>query len=152
VVGGLVKKYQVRFAEEDLCQLHTHAPAATEFTGGTIKLLRTETESVERLSGQHNIIASSEYAVSFAGFMHPVEELVIAVGLVVSPFGYLAGHLFYILLQAPEFGESRKGLLEDGGGVRDLHLLLEVTNGEFAGPFDGAGGGLLEAGDDLHQG
>jgi len=151
VVGGLIEKYQVRFAEEDLCQLHAHAPATAEFTGGTIEFLRAETESVERLSCQRHIIASSQYAVPFAGCMHPVEKLVVAVGLVVSPFGNLEGHVIYILFQAPEFGESHKGLLEDGGGVGDLHLLLEVAYGEFAGPLDGAGGGLLEAGDDFHQ-
>ncbi len=31
-------------------------------------------------------------------------------------------------------------------------MLLEVTDGHPAGPFHRSGGGLLEAGNDLHQG
>jgi hypothetical protein len=50
-----------------------------------------------------------------------------------------------------QFGEGFECLLQDGGGVGDLHLLLEVAYCQLAGPLDGAGGGVLQAGDDLHQ-
>ncbi len=107
MVSGLIQQNKIRLAEQYLGQLHPHAPSAAELPGGPVKLRCAEPQAVESLTCGCHIVAPTEDAVPFAGGMEPVTELVVALALIVSAYGYLFSDIGDLLLQAPELGEGR---------------------------------------------
>ncbi len=90
------------------------------------------------MSCKCHIVTAAQDAVSLTGGMHAVQKLVVADGFVIGTFLYFPCQNGDLPFEASEFGECRKCLLEDSGCVGDLHLLLEVTDSQLAGPFNGA--------------
>ncbi len=136
MVGRLVKQYQVRFAEQYLCQLHPHAPSAAKLTGGSVELFGAEAQAVQCLACLRHVIAATYNTVPFAGRMEAIYQLVVALALIVGSFFYLACKVSYLLFQTSYLGECRESLFHDGGGVTHLHLLFEVSDGEVTRTFN----------------
>ena len=129
VVGGLVQKQHVRTAQQDLCQLYTHAPTAAELGGGAVKVGTFKAQSCECAFHFCLIVVGPHHHVAFVLGGKLLYQLHVAVALIIGSLRQFFVQLVHTFLHLAYVGKRFFYLLPHGGVVLQVHNLRQIANG-----------------------
>ena len=147
VVGRLVQQEDIGALQEELRQLDTHAPAAREDRGRALEITALEAQPEERALDVGLEVARAVHQQEVRALGVALDELHIALAVVVGALGHLGRQLRYLLLQLGDVTEDLLALLQHGALVAELHHLRQVADLQ---PF-GEGDRPLRRGGDTCQ-
>ena len=129
MVGGLVQKQHVRTAQQDLCQLYTHAPTAAELGGGAVKVGTFKAQSCECAFHFCLIVVGPHHHVAFVLGGKLLYQLHVAVALIIGSLRQFFVQLVHTFLHLAYVGKRFLYLLPHGGVVLQVHNLRQIANG-----------------------
>ena len=94
VVGGLVQQEEIWLHEQQLGQLHTHFPTATEFGHLPGHVGDLEAKALKDAMGLFLRAGGPNGIKPFVGVAQLLNEVGVAVAFVVGPFGHFLGQCF----------------------------------------------------------
>ena len=152
VVGRLVEQEHVGLLQENLGELDAHAPATGELARGAVEVAALEAQTGEGALEGGFVVVAAEHHVAVVLESELLDQLGIALALVVGAVGHLLLQPLDALFHAGGVDEGFAGLFDDGGVVGEFHHLGQIAYGGVVGDGYGARGGLLLSAEYLEHG
>ena len=151
VIGRLVQQEYIGLHQKEFGQLDAHAPASGELAGGTVKILAAEAQTLQGALQFALVIIAPHQGEAVILSRKTVNQLLIAVGVVVRTLGHFVLQGGQMRLQVMDVGKSGLCLLTHCTGVRQLHHLRQIADGTITRQTDRTRRGRLLAGQYLEQ-
>ena len=129
MVGGLVEQQDVRFLQQDLGQLDTHAPASRELAGGTLQVRTLKSQTHQGTLQLCLTVVSTHHHIALMLQRKLLNQCQIALALVIRALSQLLVQRVNLGFQFRHIRESLLGLLTNGGVVLQYHHLRQVADG-----------------------
>ena len=152
VVGRLVEQEHVGLLQENLGELDAHAPATGELARGAVEVAALEAQTGEGALEGGFVVVSAEHHVAVVLESELLDQLGIALALVVGAVGHFLLQPLDALLHAGGVDEGFAGLFDDGGVVGEFHHLRQIAYGGVVGDGYSARGGFLLSAEYLEHG
>ena len=127
MVCRLVKKQNVWFLQQNLCQFNTHTPSTRELRCRTFKVTTFKSQSYQCTLYLSLIILGTHHDIPlvFGGIL--LYQLQITLALIISTFGQLLVHLVQSFLHTSVVGKCLLGFFAHSGVVLQNHHLWQIS-------------------------
>ena len=126
VIGRLVEQEHIGILKQELRQLDTHTPTATELAGRFVEVFAQETQTEQGLLHIFLEVSEVDGIELLAHSRYLFDERHIFIALVVGTFGQFLVDGFYFGLHLMKVGESLRCLLEHGASVFGHQVLRKI--------------------------
>ena len=127
MVGRLVEQEYVGTAQQNLCQLDTHAPTARELARGTVEVCAQEAQTCQRTLYLGLIVVAAHHHEAVVLLRKLLHKCGIRFALVIGTLCQLAVKVVNTCLHLCHVRESLARLLLHGGVVLQNHHLWQVA-------------------------
>ena len=128
VVGRLVEQQYIRTTQQQLRQLDTHTPSATELGSRTVEIAPTETKPGQCTLYLSLIIGSSHHQEAFIIVCKTFYQLMITFRIVIGTICQLLIHTRNTILQFEYMLKSHLGLSHHRTRITQNHYLWQITD------------------------